>query len=90
MKFVGVNIGALTVKIVAIQGEDKFPRVVAHRGRPLPVAQELISGAGFADANYFGVSGHLLHISECAAGSGEFFIGSYFPCQENQTLSGCP
>jgi hypothetical protein len=30
MKFVGVNIGALTVKIVAIQGEDKFPRVVIH------------------------------------------------------------
>jgi hypothetical protein len=42
MKFVGVNIGALTVKIVAIQGEDKFPRVVAHRGRPLQVVQELI------------------------------------------------
>jgi predicted CoA-substrate-specific enzyme activase len=67
MKFVGVNIGALTVKIVALRGEDKTPQVVAHQGRPLEVLENLITGADFADADYFGVSGHLGHISEAAA-----------------------
>ena len=67
MKFLGVNIGALTVKIVALQGEDKFPKVVAHQGRPLEVLENLIAGAGFADADYFGASGHLGHISEATA-----------------------
>src|SRR5512145_3198071 len=67
MKFVGVNIGALTVKIVALKGEEKWPQVVAHLGRPLEVLQNLLSGTDFADADYFGVCGQLGHISEAAA-----------------------
>jgi predicted CoA-substrate-specific enzyme activase len=67
MKIVGVNIGALTVKIVALQGEDRWPKLVAHQGRPLAVLETLLAEKAFADADYFGVSGHLGHISEAAA-----------------------
>jgi predicted CoA-substrate-specific enzyme activase len=67
MKFVGINIGALTVKIVAIQDEEKCPEVVVHQGRPLEILQKLLSGGDFADADYFGVCGQLGHISEAAA-----------------------
>jgi hypothetical protein len=67
MKFVGVNIGALTVKIVALQGEEKCPQVVAHQGRPLDVLLNLLSATDCADADYFGVCGQLGHISEAAA-----------------------
>ena len=37
------------------------------KGRPLEVLKELLAGAEFADAEFFGVSGHLGHISEVAA-----------------------
>ena len=67
MKIVGVNIGALTVKVVALNGEEKWPEVVAHQGRPLAVLEKLLAQKDFADADYFGVSGHLGHISEAAA-----------------------
>ena len=67
MKIVGVNIGALTVKIVALQGEDKWPKVVAHQGRPLAALERLLTEKDFNDADYVGVSGHLGHISEGAA-----------------------
>lgn len=67
MKFVGVNIGALTVKVVALQGDDKSPKVMAHQGRPLAVLEKLLAQKEFAGGDYFGVSGHLGHISEAAA-----------------------
>lgn len=67
MKFVGVNIGALTVKVVALQGDNKSPKVMAHQGRPLAVLERLLAEKDFADADYFGVSGHLGHVSEAAA-----------------------
>jgi predicted CoA-substrate-specific enzyme activase len=67
MRFVAVNIGALTVKIVALEGDVKWPKVVAHQGRPLAILEQLLSGGDFANADYFGVSGHLGHISEAAA-----------------------
>jgi predicted CoA-substrate-specific enzyme activase len=67
MKFVGVNIGALTVKIVALRGEVRSSKVAPHQGRPLAVLQQLLAEADFAEADYFGVSGHLGHISEAAA-----------------------
>lgn len=63
----GVNIGALTVKVVVLREEDRFSRVVAHQGRPLRILAEVLAGADFAGAGYFGVSGHLGHISEVAA-----------------------
>jgi len=65
MSFVGVNIGALTVKLV--RADAKNAKVMAHQGRPLEVLEELLATPEFADAEYFGVSGHLGHISEFAA-----------------------
>ena len=65
--YVGVNIGALTVKVVALREEDRVFKVTSHQGRPLRVLEELLAGGEFADAGYFGVSGHLGHISEVAA-----------------------
>ena len=65
MPHVGVNIGALTVKVV--RADAKNAHVMAHQGRPLEVLEELLAMPEFADAEYFGVSGHLGHISEFAA-----------------------
>ena len=67
MKIVGVNIGALSVKIIALKGAEQRPEIVAHHGRPLAVLKKLLAEKDFADADYFGVSGHLGHISEAAA-----------------------
>jgi predicted CoA-substrate-specific enzyme activase len=67
MACVGVNIGALTVKVVALRGDGQIARIKPHQGRPLEVLKELLAGAEFADAEFFGVSGHLGHISEAAA-----------------------
>ena len=65
MSYVGVNIGALTVKVV--RADAKNANVMAHQGRPLEVLKQLLAMPEFADAEYFGVSGHLGHISELAA-----------------------
>ena len=67
MKYIGVNIGALTVKLAALEGVKTFSEVVPHQGRPLAVLEKLLAKKDFADADYFGVSGHLGHISEAAA-----------------------
>ena len=67
MKYIGVNIGALTVKLAALEGVKTFSEVVPHQGRPLAVLEKLLTKKDFADADYFGVSGHLGHISEVAA-----------------------
>jgi predicted CoA-substrate-specific enzyme activase len=64
---VGVNLGALTVKVAAVRGDSRQARVAAHLGRPVEVLKELLGGAEFAGAEYFGVSGHLGHLSEVAA-----------------------
>jgi predicted CoA-substrate-specific enzyme activase len=55
------------VKVVAVRGDAREARVVAHQGRPLEVLKQLLATAGFADAAYVGVSGHRGHISEVAA-----------------------
>jgi predicted CoA-substrate-specific enzyme activase len=67
MSYVGINIGALTVKVVAVQSSLKNAKTMAHQGRPLEVLEQLLAQPGFADAEFFGVSGHLGHISEFAA-----------------------
>ena len=67
MSYVGVNIGALTVKVVSLRGDARDATVVAHQGRPIEVLEKLLAGPGFADAEAFGVSGHLGHIPEVAA-----------------------
>jgi predicted CoA-substrate-specific enzyme activase len=74
MSYVGINIGALTVKVVAVQSgiQDattsvQSSAVVAHQGRPLEVLEQVLAQPEFADAEYFGVSGHLGHTTEFAA-----------------------
>ena len=63
MKYIGVNIGALTVKLAALEGVKTFSEVVPHQGRPLAILEKLLAKKDFAGADYFGVSGHLGHIS---------------------------
>ena len=67
MSYVGINIGALTVKVAAIRGDARNATVVAHQGRPLEVLGEILARPEFADAEYFGVSGQLGHVPEVAA-----------------------
>jgi predicted CoA-substrate-specific enzyme activase len=67
MSYVGINIGALTVKVAAVRDDVRLARVAAHRGRPLQVLEQLLAQSEFADAEYFGVSGRLGHVSEVAA-----------------------
>jgi predicted CoA-substrate-specific enzyme activase len=67
MAYVGVNIGALTVKVAALRGDSRSATVLAHQGRPIEVLNEVLARPEFADAEYFGVSGQLGHISEVAA-----------------------
>jgi hypothetical protein len=68
MSYVGVNIGALTVKVAAVRGDARTAQVVAHQGRPLQVLREMLAGPELADAESFGVSGQLGHITEVADG----------------------
>jgi predicted CoA-substrate-specific enzyme activase len=67
MACVGINIGALTVKVVALRGDGRIARVMPHQGRPVEVLRELLAAGEFAGAAFFGVSGHLGHLSEVAA-----------------------
>ena len=64
---VGVNIGAITVKVVALRGDDVFSSVKTHQGRPLEVLEEMLAGKEFSGADWFGVSGRRGHISEVSA-----------------------
>lgn len=67
MSVIGINIGALTIKGVVLQGDTLTAVVAAHRGKPLDVLRQLLSSPQFADAEFFGVSGALGHITEAAA-----------------------
>ena len=67
MSYVGINIGAITIKAVVLKNAGTTARVEAHQGRPLDVLKDLLATAEFADTEYFGVSGNLGHISEAAA-----------------------
>jgi predicted CoA-substrate-specific enzyme activase len=64
---VGVNIGAITVKAVALRGDEVFSRVVTHQGRPMEVLEEMLLEKEFSKADYYGVSGSRGHITEVAA-----------------------
>lgn len=67
MSVVGINIGALTVKAVALGGGERTAAVAAHRGRPLETLERLLAAPEFAGAEHFGVCGALGHITEVAA-----------------------
>jgi activator of 2-hydroxyglutaryl-CoA dehydratase len=66
--YVGVNIGALTVKVVALKGEAPVGFwAQAHQGRPREVLEEILGREEIGADRYVGVCGHLGHISEVAA-----------------------
>jgi predicted CoA-substrate-specific enzyme activase len=67
MSYVGINIGALRVKVVALRGNARSAHVIAHQGRPLETLERLLAAPEFVGAESFGVSGQLGHISEFAA-----------------------
>ncbi len=67
MSCAGVNIGALSVKAVALDGERREARVALHCGRPLETLKEMLAQTAFAGVEYFGVSGKLGHLTEVAA-----------------------
>jgi hypothetical protein len=67
MSHVGINIGALRVKVVALRGNDASAHVIAHQGRPLETLERLLAAPEFVDVESFGVSGQMGHISEFAA-----------------------
>ncbi|MGD0898218.1 MAG: anhydro-N-acetylmuramic acid kinase, partial [Thermoguttaceae bacterium] len=65
MQCVGINVGAVTVKIAALDGDQASFQVVHHGGQPLEVVERIWQT--FPAGTSFGVSGHLGHISEVAA-----------------------
>jgi predicted CoA-substrate-specific enzyme activase len=67
MSFVGINVGAMSVKVVAVSGDEVKPAMEAHQGRPREALERMLALPAFADAEYFGVSGALGHITEVAA-----------------------
>ena len=64
---VGVNIGAITVKVAALGGDEVFSIAKTHQGRPLEKLEEMLAGKELAGADWFGVAGRRGHISEAAA-----------------------
>jgi predicted CoA-substrate-specific enzyme activase len=67
MSCAGVNIGALSVKAVALNGDRREARVALHCGCPVETLKEMLAEAEFAGVEYFGVSGQLGHLTEVAA-----------------------
>ena len=50
LRCVGVNIGAISVTVVALRGDEVLSGVKNHQGRPLEALGELLAGAEFARA----------------------------------------
>jgi len=65
VSYIGINIGALTVKVVSLDDDRVHSSVMSHRGRPVQVTRELLRE--FPSEAFFGVSGYLGQISEVAA-----------------------
>jgi predicted CoA-substrate-specific enzyme activase len=67
MSTVGISIGALTVKAVALDGDRVIPASATHQGRPLEALGRLLATDPFSGAEFFGVTGALGHVTEPAA-----------------------
>ncbi len=67
MSCAGVNIGAMSVKAVALEGERREARVALHCGRPVETLKEILAETAFAGLDYFGISGQLGDFTEVAA-----------------------
>ncbi|MBS0662916.1 MAG: hypothetical protein JSR48_06605 [Verrucomicrobia bacterium] len=67
MAFVGINLGALTVKAVALQDGATTAVVRPHQGRPLEVLDQLLAIPAWGAAEAYSVSGLLGDVTEVAA-----------------------
>ena len=67
MSYVGINIGALSVKVAALRGDCRTAVVTAHHGQPLAVLKEVLAAPEFKDAEFFGTAGSFGDITEVAA-----------------------
>jgi predicted CoA-substrate-specific enzyme activase len=65
--YVGINIGAVSVKGVSLRRGSVHSRVINHQGRPQEALDRILAEPEFAGDRYLGISGHLGHISEAAA-----------------------
>ena len=66
--YVGVDIGALTVKVVLLRQGAVRSWMVPHQGRPIEVLDDMLaSHPEIGPVRFVGVVGHLGHISEVAA-----------------------
>ena len=67
MSYVGATIGAVTVKVAVLTGEERFLLAAPHHGAPAKVLEDLLAGVALAETRYFGLSGQLTAIAEVAA-----------------------
>ena len=65
MAYIGINLGALAVKVVRLDGDRLTFRIVNHQGEAGQALQQLL--AEFPAAEAYGVCGHRGHLSEAAA-----------------------
>lgn len=61
-RYIGINIGSLTIKKVVIESSKILVNIIPHHGLPLELIDEYSKETGF-----FGISGKMGHISEPAA-----------------------
>ena len=64
---VGVDLGALSVKMVVLRDGKCRSRVTAHRGRPLDVLDRMLADLAPPGGRFVGVCGHQGTITEVAA-----------------------
>jgi predicted CoA-substrate-specific enzyme activase len=67
MAFIGINIGALTVKTVALRSDTTTALVTPHHGRPLEVLRQMLAAAPNVDGEFYCVSGLLGDVTEVTA-----------------------
>ncbi|MFX0092207.1 MAG: hypothetical protein ACFFBD_10635, partial [Candidatus Hodarchaeota archaeon] len=69
MRFVGINIGSISLKIFEFSEEGHLitssSKIINHQGHPVKILDDLKTSRNEND--FFGVSGHLGHISETQA-----------------------
>lgn len=77
MSYIGINIGAVAVKVVSLEGDQASFRVVNHHGQSNQVLGGVLGE--FPAAQAYGVCGDLGHISEVAATQAAMaFVGGDF------------
>ena len=75
--YVGINIGALAVKVCLIDGDRRLGRVINHQGRPVQTLDEILKVIPAGGS--YGVCGYLGHLSESAATEAAIrFVGGQF------------